>query len=245
MQTSICGNFSLQCTGFSTRLNNSRGSSCFSTIPESFVKEVGQSHFSILVVFFFPSKPLPPPPPPPPPPTPMQVPGSLLFLHLHLDPAEYQVAIRWWLSLDSPVVPCTPFALVLPLIHLVTMLPPAAMVEMFVARHNHLRDIFADFCCHAPLPVKIKVGYGICRDMSTAALDRGKPAVLDITVTSSLTPVTLSEASVAVGAAAFAAESRKHAANDAKCQELGWSCIPMPSRHMAIGGKRLRVCSPT
>ena len=53
--------------------------------------------------------------------------------------------------------------------------------------------------------------------MSTAALDRGKPAALDVTVTSSLTPVTLSEASVAVGAAVFVAESRKHAANDAKC----------------------------
>ena len=44
-------------------------------------------------------------------------------------------------------------------------------------------------------------------------------------LTSSLTPVTLSEASVGVVAAAFVAESRKHAANNAKCQELGWSCI--------------------
>ena len=39
---------------------------------------------------------------------------------------------------------------------------------------------------------------------------------------SSLTPITLG---VAVGEAASAAESRKHAANDAKCQELEWSCI--------------------
>ena len=41
-----------------------------------------------------------------------------------------------------------------------------------------------------------------------------------VTITSSLTPVTLSEASVALGAA-FVAESRKHAARDAKCQEMG------------------------
>ena len=54
-----------------------------------------------------------------------------------------------------------------------------------------------------------------------------KPAAFGITVTPSLTPVTLSEASMAVGAAAFAAESRKHAVNDAKGQELGWSCIPL------------------
>eukprot|EP00731_Ephydatia_muelleri_P006054 Em0003g302a len=51
-----------------------------------------------------------------------------------------------------------------------------------------------------------------------------KPAAFGITVTSSLTPAILNEASMAVGAAAFAAEFRKHAANDAKCQELGWSC---------------------
>ena len=29
------------------------------------------------------------------------------------------------------------------------------------------------------------------------------------------------------GAAALAAETRKHAANDARCQALGWSCIPL------------------
>ena len=29
------------------------------------------------------------------------------------------------------------------------------------------------------------------------------------------------------GSAALAAEVRKHNANDAKCSELGWSCIPI------------------
>ena len=33
-----------------------------------------------------------------------------------------------------------------------------------IARHNHLRDIFADFCCHAHLPVKVEVGCGLGRD---------------------------------------------------------------------------------
>eukprot|EP00731_Ephydatia_muelleri_P029661 Em0021g184a len=64
------------------------------------------------------------------------------------------------------------------------------------------------------------------------------------TITSSLTPVTLSEASVALGAAAFVAESRKHAANDAKCQELGWSCILLAVETYGNWRKRLRVCSP-
>ncbi|KAL5502223.1 hypothetical protein EMCRGX_G008962 [Ephydatia muelleri] len=57
-----------------------------------------------------------------------------------------------------------------------------------------------------------------------------KPAAFGITVTSSLTPAILNEASMAVGAAAFAAEFRKHAANDAKCQELGCPCPPVSQR---------------
>ena len=55
-----------------------------------------------------------------------------------------------------------------------------------VAQHNHLRDIFADFCCHAHLPVKAEVGYGLGRDnvnsrpadVLVQGLDRGKPTSL-------------------------------------------------------------------
>ena len=73
------------------------------------------------------------------------------------------------------------------------------------------------------------MGYGLGRDnvnsrpadVLVQCWDRGKPTAFDVTVMSSLTPITLG---VAVGEAA---ESRKHAANDAKCQELGWSCIPL------------------
>ena len=57
--------------------------------------------------------------------------------------------------------------------------------------------------------------------------DKAKPAAFDVTVTSPLTSVTLNEASINEGAAALAAETRKHAANDARCQALGWSCIPL------------------
>ncbi|KAL5510358.1 hypothetical protein EMCRGX_G005888 [Ephydatia muelleri] len=91
-----------------------------------------------------------------------------------------------------------------------------------IAQHNHLRDIFADFCCHAHLPVKAEVGYGLGRDNVNSRPADACPCSgfgqrkAYVTITSSLTPVTLSEASVALGAAAFVAESRKHAANDAK-----------------------------
>ena len=64
-------------------------------------------------------------------------------------------------------------------------------------------------------------------DVLVDGWDRAKPAAFDVTVTSPLTPVTLNEASINEGAAALAAETRKHAANDARCQALGWSCIPL------------------
>ena len=93
------------------------------------------------------------------------------------------------------------------------------------------------------------MGYGLGRnnvnsrpaDVLVQGWDGGKPTPFDVTVTSLLTPVTLSEArwvSVAIGAAVFAAESRKHAANDAKGQELGWSCIPLAVETYCDWGKQ-------
>ncbi|KAL5500204.1 hypothetical protein EMCRGX_G011723 [Ephydatia muelleri] len=64
-------------------------------------------------------------------------------------------------------------------------------------------------------------------DILVQGWNRGKPAAFDVTVTSPLTPVSLNNASASVGAAAYAAECRKHAANDTRCQELGWLCIPL------------------
>eukprot|EP00731_Ephydatia_muelleri_P033594 Em0033g10a len=55
----------------------------------------------------------------------------------------------------------------------------------------------------------------------------GKPAAFDLTVTSLLNPTTLTEAGVRCGSSALFAEARKHNANDSKCAELGWVCIPL------------------
>ena len=57
--------------------------------------------------------------------------------------------------------------------------------------------------------------------------ERGKHAALDITVTSPLIPSILTAASLSEEAAAEEAEVRKHRANDPKCSELGWVCIPL------------------
>ncbi|KAL5505862.1 hypothetical protein EMCRGX_G007399 [Ephydatia muelleri] len=55
----------------------------------------------------------------------------------------------------------------------------------------------------------------------------GKHAAFDLTITSPLNPTTLTEAGVKCGSSAQVAEVRKHAANDGKCKELGWVCIPL------------------
>ena len=98
--------------------------------------------------------------------------------------------------------------------------------------HNRLCDVFLSFCHQAHLAARLEAGSGL-----TPGLDhthpaeelvrdwaQGKPAAFDITVTSPLTPAIWAEASMRVGAAAEAAENRKHTSNDPKCAELGWVC---------------------
>ena len=68
----------------------------------------------------------------------------------------------------------------------------------------------------------------------------GKPAAFDITVTSPLNPSTFTEASVMAGSAALAAEQRKHNANDVKCSELGWKCVPLAVESYGCWGTEAR-----
>ena len=64
----------------------------------------------------------------------------------------------------------------------------------------------------------------------------GKPAAFDLTVVSPLNPTLISEAGHTAGSAAVAAELRKHSANDAKCSELGWTCIPLVAESYGAWG---------
>ena len=90
------------------------------------------------------------------------------------------------------------------------------------------RDVFLSYCHQAHIAAALEAGSGL-----TPGLDHtrpadvlmrdwalGKPAAFDITVTSPLNPTILAEVCLRVGAAAEAAERRKHAAN-----ELGWVCV--------------------
>ena len=64
----------------------------------------------------------------------------------------------------------------------------------------------------------------------------GKPAALDLTVTSLFNAEILSDASKTAGwSAAYAAEQREHGP---KCKELGWVCIPLAVEHNGCLGDR-------
>ena len=70
----------------------------------------------------------------------------------------------------------------------------------------------------------LRIYVALCNLMSWMM---GKPAAFGCTVTSPLTSSNLPEVSVTAGSAAFAAEERKHKANNSKCAELGLVCIPI------------------
>ena len=156
-------------------------------------------------------------------------------LGLHLDSSEFHTAVKWWLGMNSTARSSCPFCPDIALDPLGHHAVSCRHGGDVVIRHNRLRNIIADFCRRAHLSVRIEVGRGLLgthnytrpADVLVDGWDRAKPAAFDVTVTSPLTLVTLNEASINEGAAALAAETRKHAANDARCQALGWSCIPL------------------
>ncbi|KAL5517928.1 hypothetical protein EMCRGX_G003574 [Ephydatia muelleri] len=137
-------------------------------------------------------------------------------LNLHLEPNEFQVAIKWLDLLGHHALMCKHEGDV-------------------VLRHNSLRNVFVESCHRACLGGQVKVGSGHgldrlhCRpaDVLVNKWHLGKPAAFDLTVASPLKPTTLTEAGVRCGSSALFAEARKHNANDSKCAVLGWVCIPL------------------
>ena len=156
-------------------------------------------------------------------------------LGLHLESNEYQMAIKWWLGLDTSgrsMCPFCPDTALDPLGHHAVTCRHGGDV---VTCHNRLWDEIFDLCRHAHLSVRLEKGNGLTRDLDhtrpadilIAGWDRGKPAALDITITSPLCPTILGESCHQARAAVLAAETRKLHSNGPKCQELGWSCIPL------------------
>ena len=101
--------------------------------------------------------------------------------------------------------------------------------------HNKLHNTLTETCRRTHLSVKVEAGSNLTKDHShTCPADIlvpnwswGKPAALDLSVTSPLNSNVLLEVGLAAGQAARATEQRKHNENDAKCKQLGWVCVPM------------------
>ena len=119
-----------------------------------------------------------------------------------------------------------------------------------VLRYNKLRDILVESFHWGHIRVQVEVGSGLSQDHSNSRpadilvfdWDQGKPAALDLTVVSPLNANILKEAGMAAGAAAQAAEVRKHTANGQRCTNLGWSCIPLAVESYGAWGREAQMC---
>lgn len=82
----------------------------------------------------------------------------------HLDPEEIQVAIKWWLGMDtssgSRCAMCPHNMLDLLGHHAVT----CKFGGDVVSRHNQLRDTFVQTCCLAGVSASIEAGSGLGHD---------------------------------------------------------------------------------
>ena len=161
-----------------------------------------------------------------------------------------QVAIKWWLGLDTSggsLCSLCPDTVLDPLGHHASTCKRGGDA---VFCHNRLRDVVAESCRLAHLSVKVEAGNNLTPDHShTRPADvlvqnwsRGRPAVFDICVTSPLNTLTLSEVGVCAGAAAQAGEVRKHSANDDKCGDLGWFCVPLVTETYGAWGAEAKAC---
>ena len=164
-------------------------------------------------------------------------------LGLHLDPPVFQIAVKWWLGLDtSEGSQCTLCPGVLD--HLGHHAVTCKYGGDVVFRHNKIRDILVETCRRAHIGVQVEVGNNLTHDHNkTRPADillsnwfLGKPAALDVSITSPLNPLTLLEAGVLAKSAAQVTEARKHQANDPKCSELGWVCVPMVAESYGAWG---------
>ncbi|KAL5484030.1 hypothetical protein EMCRGX_G020457 [Ephydatia muelleri] len=159
------------------------------------------------------------------------------------NPPVFQIAVKWWLGLDtSEGSQCTLCPGVLD--HLGHHAVTCRYGGDVVSRQNKIRDILVETCRRAHIGVQVEVGNNLTHDNNkTRPADillsnwfLGKPAALDVSITSPLNPLTLLEAGVLAKSAAQVTEARKHQANDPKCSELGWVCVPMVAESYGAWG---------
>jgi hypothetical protein len=101
-----------------------------------------------------------------------------------------------------------------------------------VNRHNRLRNKINQFCAKARLNPRLEQGCN--RNSQTRPADiliplwsLGHSAALDITIVHPLNSKNIIGASTDIESCLEAAEGRKFANNNPKCNELGWLCVPI------------------
>ena len=120
-------------------------------------------------------------------------------LNLHLEPPEFQVALKWWLGMDtSQNTRCSlcPSHALDPLGHHALTCKSGGDL---IVRHNALRDTFWESCKLACIGGQLEAGSSLDEegrqtrpaDILVQNWEFGKPAALDFTVTSLLNPTTL------------------------------------------------------
>ena len=162
-------------------------------------------------------------------------------LGLHLDPSQFQVAIKWWLGLDLSYGSCCPLCPEIALDPLGHHAVTCKRGGDVVSHHNKLRDILAESCQRAHLGVQVEMGNNLTNtrpaDLLVPNWVLGKPAAFDLSVTSLLNPTNLLETSVTAGVAALTTELRKHSSSDTKCKKLDWVCVPLVVESYGAWGK--------
>ena len=91
-----------------------------------------------------------------------------------------------------------------------------------VSQHNRIRDILVETCRQAHIRVKVEVGNNL-------SLNHSKTRLADIPLDVLSTSPLLSGVS-----ARAAARPVEHQANDPKCSELGWVCVPIRVSSIAL-----------
>ena len=171
-------------------------------------------------------------------------------LNLHLDPSEFQVAIKWWLGLPVSQGQLCPQCMSHSLDQFGHHALSCKNGPDVVSRHNRVRDTLFEFCQRACLGAQLEAGSSLgheARQTRPANVlipnwELGKPAAIDLCVTSPLHSNTLQVACVTPNSAAMQAEQRKHHSNDAKCEELGWVCIPLVVESYGSWGPEAQRC---
>ena len=85
-------------------------------------------------------------------------------LGLHMDPPVFQVAVKWWLGLDTSEGSLCALCPDSALDHLGHHAVTCKYGGDVVTRHNMIRDILVETCRRAHIGVKVEVGSNLSRD---------------------------------------------------------------------------------